>query len=108
MSRGFVSLMTVALIGLPTMAQAQAVRTIVESEKPRAVTGDPDRVVCRERKPTGTRLSKGKTCKSVKDWTASTAGSHEGVRALQRPGGLDATITGSARGPGNITLARPQ
>lgn len=70
-------------------AQAQAVTTIKEAGSG-ALKGDPDRIVCREKTVTGSRLKKSKACRTVREWNDLAAANVAAAKQLGRVGGLDA------------------
>jgi hypothetical protein len=87
-------------------AQAQAVKTIKEAGSG-SLKGDPDRVICREKTITGSRLAKSKACRTAREWNEISEANVAAAKQMSRAGGLDAqTVTGSARGTPTSTVPR--
>lgn len=84
-------------------AEAQTVRAIAEEPKVEELKGDPDRRVCRVQEVTGSRLQKGKRCRTAREWAEVDLQTRLAVRQLRQP-------QDERRSPraGNITLGRPQ
>ena len=65
-------------------AQAQAVPMASQSSGAKtALTGDPNRRICKTIKVTGTRLGKAKVCRSAMEWSEQTAQSRQDLEKAQ-------------------------
>ena len=94
-----------ALAGSALPAQAQPVRTIEEAGSG-TLKGDPDRVVCRRKTVTGSRLQKSRACRTSREWAELNAANVAAAKQLQRPGGYDGS--GGVKGPVNLSQSRPR
>ena len=97
MTRSVLLLSLAAALGLASAASAQpqqeqAPATVtVASESAggkTAVTGDPNRRICKAVKITGTRLGKGKICRTAGEWAEQTAQTRQNLEKAQTQTGL--------------------
>ena len=69
--------------------QAQTALTTSEASGAKtALTGDPNRRICKTIKVTGTRLGKSKVCRSAVEWSEQTAQNRQGLERAQTQAGL--------------------
>lgn len=71
-------------------SQEQAAATVASdaATAKTAITGDPNRRVCKAVKITGTRLGKGKVCRTAAEWAEQTTQTRQDLEKAQTQTGL--------------------
>ena len=74
--------LAVGFSAAPLAVSAQSVRAVERAEAPsKALTGDPNRRICKNLTATGSRLAQAKICKTAREWAEQQ---HEHKDQLER------------------------